>query len=315
MPIDTDILLIGVMVFITVVLFMYSVRLGRRRAKKDLKARIMGPTQEEQEQDFDQMVDSAMKESGENRSFFGRLQSELVKADVEITAREYYFILIGCCTVLYIFGLFVTRNVVTALFCAAPGAMGPKMWVRYLKARRADQFTDQLEKALMLAANTLRSGQTMIGAINAIADQMPDPIRTEFDKARKEIQVGATSHQALLNIGKRVDSPDYDLAVVAIAVNQEYGGNIIPVFESIAATVRERKNIKAEIRAMTAQGRTSAYVLAALPILVISLTFVFNPNYLAPFTTTVKGQIAMLVCFFMNFLGYLVMKKMTTVNY
>jgi tight adherence protein B len=129
-------------------------------------------------------------------------------------------------------------------------------------------------------SNSLRSGLSLVQAMEMISREAEPPIADEFQRVVREIGLGVGPQEALLHLVRRVNSDDLDLLVVAILVQFEIGGNLSRILDSIANTIRERVKLHGEIRTMSAQGRMAGYVLSGLPVAIGGLLMLIAPGYM-----------------------------------
>jgi tight adherence protein B len=187
-----------------------------------------------------------------------------------------------------------------ALFALFAGLLGllagiAATWVgtAVYRANRADKraqaFASQLPDALQLIIGSLRSGFSLTQAIEAMIRELPDPLSTEFARAMGETRLGVPLEDALERVAARMACADLSWAVVAIRVQREVGGNLAEVLETTVATMRERASLRRHVRALSAEGRLSAYVLVALPFLLAGFMLLFRRDYLRPLYTEPIG--------------------------
>jgi Flp pilus assembly protein TadB len=155
--------------------------------------------------------------------------------------------------------------------------------------RRTRAFATLLPDALQLRIGSLRTGFSLSQAIDAMARELPDPISTEFGRALAETRLGVDLEDALERLADRMKSTDLAWAVVAVRVQREVGGNLAEVLETTMDTMRERDALRRHVRALSAEGRLSAWVLIALPIGVGAFMFLFRAEYLRPLYTEPLG--------------------------
>lgn len=177
------------------------------------------------------------------------------------------------------------------------------------------QLTGQLPDALLLIVNALRAGHGLMQAIRIVAGQVVAPMGTEFGVVLSEINLGLSVDQAFLNLAGRADLVDVDLAVGAILVQRETGGNLSEILTHIQDTLRDRARIAGEVHALTAQGRLSGWVLGLLPVGVGLLFSLVNPAYLQPFFVDPRGRALMIGAATLQVLGILAIRKIVDVKY
>lgn len=168
-------------------------------------------------------------------------------------------------------------------------AMRLSLSVRIL--RRRATFSDQLPDMLQLIASTLQAGFSLPQALDAVIRQENQPAAAEFSRALAEARIGADLDNALEAVANRMDSDDLRWTVMAIRIQQGVGGNLAEVLFTIADTIRERAFLRRQVRALSAEGRLSAYILVALPLVVATWLFVSSTTYMRPLYTTTLGEV------------------------
>jgi tight adherence protein B len=171
-------------------------------------------------------------------------------------------------------------NYLFAALAAIVGWFVPHFYVLAAQRRRLVQFDNQLTDMLNLVVNGLRAGFSTLQAMEAVSRELPRPISDEFFRVVQEIQLGLPMEDALDHLMRRINSDDLDLVVTAINVQREVGGNLAEILDVISFTIRERVRLKGQIAALTAQGRATAWVISALPIILVVLLFVLNREYI-----------------------------------
>ncbi len=160
------------------------------------------------------------------------------------------------------------------------GYLAPQVYLDLRIRKRGKAFDAQLGDALILAANSLRTGYSFLQAVEMVSREMRPPLSTEFARMLREMNLGVTTEDAMRNMTKRVDSSDLDLALTAVLIQRQVGGNLAEVLDGIAATIRERFKLKGDIKTLTAQGRVSGLIISFLPIALAVVIFLMNPGYI-----------------------------------
>ena len=213
-----------------------------------------------------------------------------------------------------VLSLFVSNMFIPVVFVVA-GVFGPILYIRYKKNKRTRAFEDQLGDALMIASSSLRSGLTFPQAMETISRDMYPPISEEFGRAVNEINMGYSLDDALDNIYKRVKSEDFKIAAVAKSVQRVTGGNLSDILTTISDTIKERAQLKREVRAATATGRMSGMIVGMMPIAITIVLNMASPGYLDPLFTRTAGKIVLCIGVVLEIVGLLVIKKITTIKY
>lgn len=148
---------------------------------------------------------------------------------------------------------------------------------------RNRKFLDQFPDALDMIVRSVRSGFPLPVALQMLAENMENPVREEFRQVTDEIALGRTLPQALSRMASRINQSDIRFFVVVLSVQQETGGNLAEIISNLSNIIRKRKQLRHKIRAMTSEGRATAWVLGLLPVFVFCVLFVMQPNYLEAF--------------------------------
>ncbi|MGY1641770.1 type II secretion system F family protein [Geodermatophilus sp. SYSU D00703] len=206
-------------------------------------------------------------------------------------------------------------GLLTGLLLALLTPLGARATVRLRISRRQARFADQLDDALQLMASSLRAGHSLLRAVDAVADQAPAPIGEEFARIVNETRVGRDLGAALDEVAERVDSDDFRWIAQAIAIHREVGGNLAEVLDTVGNTIRERNAIRRQVKALSAEGRLSAWVLMALPVGIVAFLTVTNPVYLSAFTESLTGWIMVVVSVGLLVVGGLWLKKTVAIRF
>ncbi len=224
-------------------------------------------------------LDSSVAERG----FAVNIRSQLQQADIKLRVSEYLML-----QVLSIFGVgllswFLMDKGEFGAFTvigAVAGFFVPRIYVKQAANKRRRDFDSQLGDTLNLWVNALRSGYSVMQAMETIASENPPPVSIEFERVVQEVRLGLTLEQALDNLLTRVPSEDMDLVITAVNVQREVGGNLAEVLGIISHTIRERIRIKGEIATLTAQATISGYVISGLPVALTLFLRATNPEYI-----------------------------------
>ena len=190
----------------------------------------------------------------------------------------------------------------------------PPMYINLRVGQRRNLFQVQLGDALMIIANALRSGFSFAQALGSVSESLADPIKTEFSIISREVQLGIDIEEAMLGVAERMQNDDLRLLTTAVVVQQQVGGNLSDILDTLAKTIRERQKIKRFVKTLTAQGRMSGLIVGAVPVLLLVAFTFFNPIYMAPIYNTFKGRITLAVCGVLQTIGSLIIRKMVNLK-
>ena len=166
----------------------------------------------------------------------------------------------------------------------------PRMVLGFMAGSRRTKLEYQLVDALAIISSGLKGGYSFAQGMDMAATQMEAPIKDEFARVMRLVQLGLPTDRALQQMAERVNSYDYDMTVGATNIQLAVGGNLSQLLEGIAATIRDRIRLRRDIAALTAQGRISGGILIALPIGIALMLRVVNPEYMSYLTTDTAGQ-------------------------
>lgn len=194
------------------------------------------------------------------------------------------------------------------------GALLPYLVIRRRAGQHAREFARQLPAVLDLIAGALRAGQNETQAFAVVADEMHGAAAEEFRRMERQLALGGTVEDVTQSLLERLPSADLELAVDAIQLSHRVGGNLAQMLADIAATIREHRRLEGEIRALTAQGRASVYMVTALaPLGLLAISFL-NPPWGQLLFETTGGRIALGLVFALELVGYLLAQRMASVE-
>jgi tight adherence protein B len=180
---------------------------------------------------------------------------------------------------------------------------------------RQRAFADQLDDSLQLMASGLRAGHSLPQALAAVAREAEKPTSEEFTRIINETRVGRDMSRALADAAERMKSEDFEWVTQAIGINREVGGNLADVLDGVSKTIRERNQIRRQVKALSAEGKLSAYVLMGLPIGISAFLLVTNPSYMLKFTESLIGYVLIVVSIVMLIIGGLWMRKTVQIKF
>lgn len=209
-----------------------------------------------------------------------RAEALLEQAEVRITVAR-LFTICGVGALLgTVLGLLSSMGLLMSLVLAPLGVLLPVGFVSFMRSRRSNKLSEQLPDALDMMARSLRAGHALTSSFKLVSSEMPSPINTEFARAFEEQNLGMPFERVVAQMTKRAPANrDLKIFAVSVIVQKETGGNLVEIIEKIAETIRARYRFYGKLRTLTAEGRMSSYVLAALPICTGIFISYSNPEY------------------------------------
>lgn len=233
----------------------------------------------------------------EGSNFAKKWKIELGKADLKITPGEFLGLhFVSVALFFFIATFIVFGNPILGAIAGVIGFFAPRFYVSFRQGKRLHQFEDQLPDNLQMWVNGLRSGYSVLQAIEAIAKEAAEPTCSEFRRVVQEVQLGIPLDESLYHALERLPSDDFDLVITAVNIQREVGGNLAEILEIISHTIRERIKLKREIRVMTAQGRVTGYIIGGLPVALLFFLYFVNRAYVEQMFTNRMCGWPMLGC-------------------
>ena len=222
-------------------------------------------------------------------------------------------VLFGC--VGYLAVKFVTHFTAVAVAAAPLLASLPVMFVRWKRTRRFRTFEEQFPEAIELMARALRAGHAFPTGILMVADEIPNPMGGEFKLLYDRQNFGMSLNDALKGMAERVPILDARFFTTAVLTQRETGGNLSEILDNLAAVIRDRFKVKRQVRAVTAHGRITGWILAALPPVLALILMAVSPGFMAPMFTDPLGTKMIAVGCTMQVIGTLIIRKLVNIRY
>jgi tight adherence protein B len=254
-------------------------------------------------------------------SAMGRYKERYVARSVQDLSDMFLFvdaeqiIVLNVCVAVLAAGLgYVVGGPLLGSLGGATGFFAPQFWVRYLRRRRIRLFEQQLVEVLQQMAGALKAGLTFPQAVEQVAKEALPPLGQEFGLFVKEVKLGVPLDEALLNMAKRVGSEDMDLVATSTNIARSLGGNMAEMFETIAATIRERFRLEGKIRALTSQGRLQGFIVGAMPIVIGLVINWLWPHLMQPMFQHWFGWALVVGIGIMEMLGIFLIRRIVNID-
>ncbi len=243
---------------------------------------------------------------------FRTLQRMLSRADLPLLAAELIYVCLASAVVFALVAVAAGGSALMLLLFLFMGAAAPVVVVAFKARARIRAFDEQLPDILTTIAASLKAGHSFRHAIQAVVDEGADPAAKEFRRVLTETRLGKQMDEALNDLSDRIGSKNLTFALMAVTIQRQIGGSLAGLFDMVADTVRQRQQFARKIRALTAMGRMSAYVLVALPFAVALAVSVLNSSYMSPLWGTPTGHELVAAGLTMIMFGSLILRKIVT---
>jgi tight adherence protein B len=173
--------------------------------------------------------------------------------------------------------------------------LAQRVYLNIRISRRRTAFGEQLADVLQLIVGSLRSGFSLAQSVDAVVRDGTQPAAGEFSRALAETRIGVDLEDGLTHVAERMDSSDMHWVVMATRIQRGVGGNLAEVLSNTVETIRERAQIRRHVRAVSAEGRLSGYVLVALPLVLAAWLVLIKPEYMSPLVNSAAGIVMLAV--------------------
>jgi tight adherence protein B len=242
------------------------------------------------------------------------LAADLASADLQLRPYEFRLVQAASALVFAVVALLRFGISLPVLVLAIIGFALPALYLRNRRGHRLAQFEEGLPRAMELMANSIKAGQSIAQSLRAVTENAGPPVSEEFGLARREIELGASVESALGNMVKRIGSSDLRLVVMVITIQHSVGGDLPAILISLADTMKQRAEMRAEVLASTAQSRASSLIITLLPIVAAIGLYFLVPNYFRPMFTNPLGWFLLAVAAIMLGIGNFIIRRLTAIT-
>jgi tight adherence protein B len=250
-----------------------------------------------------------------NRGLEARLATKLETAGLAFKPAEWLLLRAGVAIAGGLLGLLIgSGNIMLGLILIVAGIVGPPLYLKFKRSSRLRAFAGNLPDTLQLMSGSLSAGLSLAQSIDTIVREGGEPIAGEFRRVVIETRLGVPLEDSLEGVAHRMESRDWEWVVMAIRIQREVGGNLAELLLQVAETLREREFLRRHVRALSAEGRLSAYILGGLPPAFLLFLAVSKPDYVHPLFSTSIGFILDIGMALLLGVGVLWMSKVAKVN-
>ena len=244
----------------------------------------------------------------------GTLQRDIERAGLTISVGR--LVLTSGFIGILVFALlsFVTNTIVISAALAAGAAVLPFIIVRRKAARRLRRFEEQFPEAIDLISRALRAGHALTTGVSMVAEEMPDPVGTEFRLLYDRQSFGMSLPECMRAMAERNPLVDVRFFVTAVLTQRESGGNLAEILDNLAAIIRERFTIKRHVRAVSAHGRITGWVLGFLPLTIAGLVTLIAPAHMSVMITDPLGRQMAVAAVVLQIVGVLIIRRILDVE-
>ncbi len=223
-------------------------------------------------------------------------------------------VVLGLALAIVLYG--VTGNLIATWAGLFAGSLGVPRWIlAHLKKRRINKFLDELPNAMDVIVRGVRAGLPLGDCMRVIANEAQEPVRSEFRTVIEAQTLGLPLGDSIAKLYERVPVAEANFFAIVIVIQSKSGGSLSEALGNLSRVLRDRKKMGAKIRAMSAEAKSSAGIIAALPLVVAILVYLTSPDYILLLFQTTTGNIVLAICGIWMFMGIMVMRKMINFDF
>jgi len=249
----------------------------------------------------------------EELTYKEKVEVKIEKSGLEIRFQEYIYMMIGFVFFFFTAGLIIFHGrMIPAIFISLIGFFVPNWYLKRRYNKRLKEFNNQLVDTLRTLSSSLRGGLSLEQSLMALAESAPSPTKEEFQKVKDDLNYGKGLDESLNALQNRIDDSDMDLIMTVIFIQKDIGGNLTESLDTIADTIEERIKLKNQLKALTSNGRLSAFIIGGVPIILFLLLNLIDRSYFNNFFESPLGMIMLGVAFFLDIIGVIFSIKLAT---
>ena len=307
------ILLVGSLFFAAAMLALRarSVSRLRKRLEPHVRALVAREEKPARRKLFAPLFDATERAFGK-LGLWRRLSGALERADWSMSPAQFFWLDLGAGLVSAFFLVAAGLPMAVGVLGVPVGCAIPVFVLHSKGTKRQRAFDEQLPQLLLTMAASVRVGHSFRQAMQSVVHEGVEPASKEFGRVLLETDLGRPVDEALSDLAKRLGSQNFEYVINAVSIQREAGGNLGELFDLVSETVRHRQQFSAKVRALTAMGRLSAYILSVLPFVAVVLLTAINPDYTKPLFTTSTGHFLIFLALTMITIGFLVLRKIVS---
>jgi tight adherence protein B len=239
------------------------------------------------------------------------LKVQIRQAGMRVTIERFYIYSVVCGILLALLAYVGGAPLVVLPGALLVGALGlPRWFVSFLRGRRVKAFLNEFPNALDIIVRAVKSGLPLNDGIRLIANEAPEPVRTEFRRIIDSQQLGLSIPDAAMRMPETMPCPEAGFFGIVIQIQSQAGGNLSEALGNLSRVLRDRKKMKAKVQALSMEAKASAAIIGALPFIVACMVYLTSPNYIMPLFTTNVGHLILGISGVWMSIGIFVMRKM-----
>jgi tight adherence protein B len=247
-------------------------------------------------------------------SFIQNLNRSLVQAWPDRKISNFLMIACGAAFGGLLVALMISDSLLVPLLAGAGCGYVPFFVLSSKRSKRQRILADQMPEGLDFLARILQAGHSFSTGLQMMGEELPQPLAGEFRRAYDQHSLGASVEDALKDMSRRIEATDFAFFVTAVMINRQAGGDLSEVLKNISHTIRQRMRLQQQVKAKTAEGRFTGYIMVAFPLIMFVIAHTLNPEYAEVLLKTSNGRMMLGVAGALQIMGLFAIKKITTVK-
>lgn len=245
---------------------------------------------------------------------FHHINRTLLQSAPSLTLQKFLYIVAASAFGAMFIVFLLTTGFVVSLVAAILGGSVPFLVLINMRNKRQRMLNDQLPDTLDFMGRALRAGHSMATSFQMMSEELPQPIAGEFRRVFEQHSLGASMEDCLRAAAQRVESTDFAFFVTSALIQRQTGGDLSEVLNNITSMIRARVRLQQHVKAKTAEGRFTGYILAAFPAIMFVVSYCLNKDYAGKLLEETIGMVMLGMAFGLQLLGLFVIRKITTVQ-
>jgi tight adherence protein B len=244
------------------------------------------------------------------------LSVRLARAGLNWSPRRFMVVAGSLGVAVFLIATLTGVGMLVSLGLAFAAGGGLPFWtLAFLKKRREAKFLDAFPDAVDVIVRGIKAGLPLLDSLKLIAGEAEEPVRSEFRSIIETQTIGMPIGEACLKLYERMPVPEANFFGIVISIQQRAGGNLSEALGNLSRVLRDRKKMKAKIKAMSMEAKASATIIGALPIAVMTVVYITSPQYISLLWTESLGRLMLTACLVWMSIGIFVMRRMINFDF
>jgi tight adherence protein B len=261
-----------------------------------------------------QMEASGLPPAMAEMRIFQGLNRLLIQAFPDWSLLKFLYVVGGLSVTSLFIVWIVSDSLVMGLAASAIGAYLPFFTVSSRRSKRQKNLANQLPDALDFLSRILRAGHSLTTGLQMMGEELPQPMCAEFRRCYDQHSLGQPLEDCLKAMASRIESTDFAFFITAVLIQRQSGGDLSEVLKNISGMIRQRIRLQMHVKAKTAEGRFTGYILVAFPAVMFMIAYTMNPDYAGMLVHTATGLKLLGTAFGLSMFGLFAIRKITTVK-